>query len=395
MVAPLDGIRVIEIANYVAGPATGALLRDLGADVIKVEPPGGEVMRGVLGDGGINVLFELENRGKRSFTVALEKPGASEVVDTLLSGADILLTNLIAPRLRKYHLTPDEVRARHPRLIFLSVTGYGLSGPDADRPGFDFAAFWARAGIMSLVGHPGQPPVLSRIAQGDHTTGINAVAAALAALRLRDLTGEGQTVEISLQNTGVYTIATDLARALVDHRQPPKMDRTAPSNPLFNSYPTSDGRWIMLVHMTPDPYWPKLCRAIGREDWVTDARFATIRGRAEHGAALSATIEAAFRAHDMAHWAETLDANGLIWAPMAELPEVVSDPQLKEMGAFETIEHALGSFQTVATPFKIRDADVRVRGAAPDAGAHTEEVLAELGVDEERLARWAADGVFG
>jgi crotonobetainyl-CoA:carnitine CoA-transferase CaiB-like acyl-CoA transferase len=363
--------------------------------VIKVEPPGGEVMRGVLGAGSVNVLFELENRGKRSITVALDKPGAVEVVDSLLSNADILLTNLIAPRLRKYHLTPEEVRPRHPRLIFLSVTGYGLTGPDADRPGFDFAAFWARAGIMSVVGHPGQPPVLSRIAQGDHTTGINAVAAALAALRLRDLTGEGQTVEISLQNTGAYTIATDLARALVDHRQPPKMDRLAPGNPLFNSYPTSDGRWIMLVHMTPDPYWPKLCRAIDRSDWIRDERYANVRGRAEHGAALAAVIESVFGEHELAYWAETLDANGLIWAPMAELPEVVADPQLRAMGAFETIAHPAGSFETVGTPFTIRDADVRVRGAAPQAGEHTQEVLHELGVDEERVATWAAGGVFG
>ena len=217
--APLSGITVIEAANYVAAPAAGALLADLGANVIKIEPPGGEVMRGVVPTGGtgnlpFNFLFELENRGKKSVTIAMDAPGGPELLLRLLRDADVFLTNFMAPRLEKFGLTPEAALAANPRLVYVSVTGYGISDPDADRPGFDFSAFWTRSGLMSLVGHPGSPPVLSRIAQGDHTTGINAVAATLAALRLRDLTGEGQVVEVSLQQTGAYTIATDLSRAV-------------------------------------------------------------------------------------------------------------------------------------------------------------------------------------
>ena len=219
MTAPLQGITVIEVANYVAAPSVGALMADLGADVIKVEPPGGEVMRGVIPTDGpqgpaVNFLFELENRGKRSVTVALDRPGGSEVVHELIANADIFLTNLLGSRLTKYRLTADEIHAANPRAIFCSVSGYGSRGPEADRLAFDFAAFWARSGIMSVSGHPDGPPVLSRIAQGDHATGINALAAILAALRVRDQTGEGQTVDVTLQQTGVYTIATDIARAL-------------------------------------------------------------------------------------------------------------------------------------------------------------------------------------
>ncbi|HEX6031371.1 MAG TPA: CoA transferase, partial [Tepidiformaceae bacterium] len=203
MAAPLEGIRVVEVANYVAAPSVGALMADLGADVIKVEPPGGEVMRGVLNAAGevpgVNFLFELENRGKRSVIVDLNSARGPEVVHRLLDNGDILLTNLIASRQAKYGLSADEVRGRHPRVIHVSVTGYGTNGPDAGRPGFDYSAFWARSGIMGLVGHPGQPPVLSRVAQGDHTTGMNALAATLAALRVRDQTGEGQVVEVTLQ----------------------------------------------------------------------------------------------------------------------------------------------------------------------------------------------------
>ena len=385
MTAPLQGITVVEAANYVAGPSAGALMADLGADVIKLEPPGGEVMRGLQltaeGQPQLpNYLFELENRGKRSVTVALDQPGASELVHQILAGADVFLTNMYGSRLRKYGLTPEDVHARNPHIVHVSVTGYGIHGPEADRPAFDFAAFWARSGIMSVIGHPGQPPVLSRIAQGDHTTGLNALAATLAALRLRDLTGKGQVVEVALQQTGVYTIATDMARALIDHRQPPKMDRDAPPNPLFNCYEASDGRWIMLVHMTPDPYWPRLCRAIGRADWEAEPAYATMKGRAADCVPLARVISDVFRQHDSAYWAKTLDANGLIWAPVAELPEVIADPQLRAMNAFQAIDHPLGQIETVGTPFYIREADIRVRGASPGAGEHTHAVLAAAGV---------------
>ncbi len=400
MAAPLAGITVIEVANYVAAPSVGGLMADLGADVIKVEPPGGEVVRGIIPTDGpdgpaINYIFELENRGKRSVIVALDRPGGPELVHELVSRADIFLTNLLGSRLAKYRLTADDIHAANPEAIFCSVSGYGSQGPEADRLAFDFAAFWARSGIMSVSGHPDGPPVLSRIAQGDHTTGINALAAIFAALRVRDQTGEGQSVDVTLQQTGVYTIATDISRALFDGKQPARMDRTAPPNPLFNTYQTSDGEWFLLVHMTPDPYWPKLCGAIEREDWADDETYSTMRGRIPHGAELAAGIQAAFAEHSMEYWAARLDEFGLIWAPMATIPEVLQDESLREIGAFETIDHPLGPFETVAVPFSIRDADMKVRGPAPAAGEHTHEVLTELGISDERIADLAADGVLG
>ena len=398
--APLSGITVIEAANYVAAPAAGALMADLGATVYKIEPPGGEVMRGVVPTGGpgnmpFNFLFELENRGKKSVTIALDAPGGPSLLLRLLSKADVFLTNFMAPRLEKFGLAPEAVLAVNPRLIYVSVSGYGITGPDAARPGFDFSAFWTRSGIMSLVGHPGAPPVLSRIAQGDHTTGINALAATLAALRLRDLTGEGQVVEISLQQTGAYTIATDLSRTLVDGTQPKVMDRTAPDNPLFNTYPTRDGNWILLVHMTPDPYWPKLCAALGLTSMADDPDCATMAARRTNGRALAATIEAAFLQDDLANWAKKLDSHGLIWAPRTELPDVVADPALRSRDAFQPFDTPGGRFETVGAPFVIRDADVRVRGMASEAGADTAEALAAAGLSEDDIARLAEQGVFG
>ena len=400
MPAPLSGITVLEAANYVAAPSAGALMADLGATVIKIEPPGGEVMRGVVPTGGpgnlpFNFLFELENRGKKSVTIALDAPGGPELLLRLIETADVFLTNFMAPRLDRFGLTPEACLARNQRLIFVAVTGYGLEGPDAARPGFDFSAFWTRSGIMSLVGHPDAPPVLSRIAQGDHTTGINTLAATLAALRLRDLTGEGQVVDISLQQTGAYTIATDLARTLIDGSQPKVHDRTAPDNPLFNTYPTSDGHWILLVHMTPDPYWPKLCAALGLKLLAQDASCATMAGRRAQGRELAAVIERAFRLHDLDHWTRELDANGLIWAPMVGLPEVVQDPALRERNAFQPLEMPAGTYETVGTPFVIREADISARGPASDPGADTAAILTAAGLSDEEVAEYAARGVFG
>ncbi|MGE0601221.1 MAG: CaiB/BaiF CoA transferase family protein [Dehalococcoidia bacterium] len=400
MPAPLSGITVLEAANYVAAPSAGALMADLGATVIKIEPPGGEVMRGVVPTGGpgnlpFNFLFELENRGKKSVTIALDAPGGPELLLRLIETADVFLTNFMSPRLEKFGLTPEVCLRRNPRLIFVAVTGYGLEGPDAARPGFDFSAFWTRSGIMSLVGHPDAPPVLSRIAQGDHTTGINTLAATLAALRLRDQTGEGQVVDISLQQTGAYTIATDLARTLIDGSQPKIHDRTAPDNPLFNTYPTADGNWILLVHMTPDPYWPKLCAALGCPEKAQDAAYATMAARRARGVELASFIENAFLQHDLDHWTRELDANGLIWAPMVGLPEVVADRALRQRNAFQPLSLPAGEYETVGIPFVIREADIAARGPASAPGEDTAAILAAAGLSEDEVADYAARGVFG
>ena len=199
MPAPLEGVRVIEVANWLAAPAAAALMRDLGADVIKIEPPEGDAYRGFLmGSMGYkhefpgNYAFELDNRGKRSVTVALDKPGGPELVKRLAQDADVFLTNLVQTRREKYGLTYEDVRAVNPRCVFASFSGYGVRGPDRARPGFDYAAFWARSGLMGLLGEPPSPPPLCRGGQGDHTTALNILAAVLAALRLRDRTGDGQ-----------------------------------------------------------------------------------------------------------------------------------------------------------------------------------------------------------
>jgi crotonobetainyl-CoA:carnitine CoA-transferase CaiB-like acyl-CoA transferase len=401
MVAPLAGIRVIEVANWLAAPAATALMADLGADVIKVEPPGGDVLRhfDMVAYGyteyrfPTNCVFELDNRGKRSIVVDLDRSGGPELVHRLLERADVLVLNLTPKRRERYRLTEDAVRATRPSIVYASLTGYGTAGPDADRPGFDYAAFWARAGIMNALG---SPPPLCRGGQGDHATSLNLLAAVLAALRVRDSTGAGQAVEVTLQGTGMWTVASDLSAALLTRQQAPRHDRVEPSNPIWNSYLSRDGRWILLVMPAPVLYWPRFCRAIGEPAWADDPRYSDMAKRKTASLELTAAIADRFAQRDLAEWAQRLDAEGLIWAPVVDFVEVIDDPQPRRMGAFATLEHPqAGSFETLAAPFTLRDADVRPRGAAPATGEHSRAVLEELGLAEAEIAALEAAKVLG
>ena len=404
MVAPLEGIRVVEVANWLAAPSAAALMADLGADVIKVEHPGGDAWRTTLMRGqkadfdpetDVDAAFELDNRGKRGVALSLDRPGASDVVRRMIAGADIFITNLTAPRIERYDLSYETLQRIHPRLIYVVLTGYGTRGPDRAKTAFDYSAFWSRSGIMSLIGEPGGPPMPCRPGQGDHATALNLLAGALAALRLRDLTGEGQYVEATLQRTGAWTIGSDVSAALITERQPQRIDRAQPGNPLFNSYQTADGRWLMLVMPTGDRYWAPTCRALQRADLLADDRYATLLGRAEHSAALTSEIASTFRSRPLAEWIPLLDAEALTWAPVAELPELIADPQMAEMNAWSVIDGPKGRFRTLNTPFEIAGADVGPRGPAPATGQHTHEVLSEIGLTDGEIAALAERGALG
>ncbi|HJM75171.1 MAG TPA: CoA transferase [Dehalococcoidia bacterium] len=403
MVAPLSGIRVVEVSNWLAAPSAAALMADLGADVVKIEPPSGDAFRhfnmrsvGYDYDFATNPAFELDNRGKQSIVVALDRPGGPELVKRLAADADIFITNLVQHRRERYGLTVENVHAVNDGLVYVSFSGYGTDGPDADRAGFDYAAFWARSGIMGLMGEPPSSPPICRPGQGDQATALNLLASTLAALRLRDQTGEGQVVDVTLLGTGMWTIGPDLSAVLQAHQQPPRHQRTQPANPIWNPYQCSDGRWLLLVMPQPDRYWPAFCEMVERPAWVSDPRYDTLERRAEHSEELTKEIDAIFASAELEAWAQRLDAAGVIWAPVVELPEVVDDPTVRSLGSFVEIEHPqFGSYETLATPFNIRGVDISPRGPAPGLGEHTQSVLEALGLDSEELAELAAAGVFG
>ncbi|MGI8554452.1 MAG: CaiB/BaiF CoA transferase family protein, partial [Dehalococcoidia bacterium] len=332
-VGPLDGIRVVEVASWLAAPGATALMADMGADVIKVEPPQGDYYRGYMldrrGPDGVNVNFELDNRGKRSITVDLERDGASEVIYRLCSRADIFVTNLILARLERYGLHFEAIQQANARIVYAALSGYGYRGPKANRPGFDGGAFWAESGIMALLGEEGTPLVGSRGGQGDHPTSLNLLAATLAALRLRDITGEGQFVDVALQRTGMWTIATDLQAALnLGTGQPPRANRAYRGMVTWAPYQTADGRWIMLMMNQPERYWNRFARALARPEWIDDRRYTTVSALLQDGAELLPEIEAIFRDRSFAEWVDRLDAEGCLWASVALLEEVINDTQL-------------------------------------------------------------------
>lgn len=402
MAGALDDITVLEVANWIAAPSCGALMADMGADVIKVEPLGGDGMRGKLrqpvpanGMEHADVPFQLDNRGKRSLAVDLSKAEGSALVRELASRADVVLTNLLPGRLARYGLAPDQLRADHPELVYALVTGFGSTGPDADRSAFDLTAFFGRGGVMSLVGEPGDPPHAFRPGQGDHPTGLALLAAVLAALRVRDRTGEGQVVETALMRTAAWSIGCDVSVALVDRTQPNKRGRAEPFSPLNTRFRCGDGAWVNLS-TNDQGLWRRFCRAIDRPDLADDERYATPVGRFRNGPELLAVLDEVFASQPFAHWATRLDASGVVWGKVAELPELVDDPQARAIGMFTEVEDPeAGTFETLAAPFTLSASEVAVRGPSPGIGQHTTEVLTELGIDAERIGVLAAAGVLG
>lgn len=399
MSAPLEGVRVVEIAHFVAVPAAGALLADLGADVIKVEaPPKGEIYRrsrpafsGFKSDFPEGPGFHLDNRGKRALMLDLTNPDARSALLRVIDTADIVTTNLLPGRRVKYGLDHETLLARKPSLIVAGINGYGHGGDEVDRPAFDYAAYWARTGMMDLMRDDGVPPSMLRPGVGDHAAASNLVIAILAALRMRDATGQGRYVEVSLLQTGLYILGCDVAMALVAREPIRRHDRKACANPLWNTYEVAGGRWIMLVMIDPTVYWPRLCRALDRPDLQEDPRFAEPFTRASNGAALVVELEQAFATRSLDEWGPRLDSAGLIWSPVRRLDEVLDDPQARAMGYFEPLEHpATGRFESLAPPFRMEGVKLGSRRACCDAGADGESVLRDAGLDESQIAKLKA-----
>jgi len=392
--SPLAGIRVVEVAHFVAVPAAGALLADLGAEVVKVERPGGELYRhgkpafsGYASDFPESPAFHMDNRGKRSLALDLTRPGAREALARVVDGADVVLTNLLPQRRRRYGLDPDSLLARRPGIVVGAITGYGAGGPDEDGPAFDYTAYWARSGMMDTMRDAGVPPSLQRPAVGDHAAAMNLVCGVLVALRRRDATGRGGFVDVSLLQTGLHVLGNDVATALVTREPARRHDRRRPVNPLWNSYPVKGDRWLLLVMIEPDRYWSRFCAALGRPDLETDPRFASGFERHHHAEELVAELERTFAERTLAEWRPILDAHGLIWSPVSRVEEAIHDRQARHLGLFYDLESpAAGRFETVAPPFRIQGVPLGAKRAAPPVGGDTREVLREAGLSEAEIA---------
>ena len=394
MALPLAGIRVVEIASFVAVPAAGALLADLGAEVIKVEVPWGEIYRharpklaGFANDFPAGPPFQMDNRGKRSLAIDLALPQAREALMKVIERADILITNVLPERLAKYKLDPERLRSARPALIVGRISGYGADGPRADDPAFDYTAFWALSGLMDSMRDPSAPPAWMRPGVGDHSAALALVTGLLAALRTRDAGGDGQQVEVTLQQIGFYINGNDASYALATGELPPRHIRQTPRNPLWNHYPCRDDRWLFLVMIDSDRYWPALCRALDQDSLASDPRFSDPMLRFRNSRELVLLLDGIFRERTLEAWGEVLARERLIWAPMLTLDEAIRDANADATGCFATVEHPqFGRFRTVAPPVKLSAHAMPGTAVAPHLSADTAAVLREAGVDEETVA---------
>ena len=399
MPGPLEGIRVVEMGFWVAGPGAAGILADWGADVVKIEPPDGDPFRGmfmsVVGmDAPFNPPFELDNRGKRSAALNLQHPDGRAVAHRLLADADVFVSNLRQAALANMGLDYDTVSALNARLVYCHLSGYGLAGTDRDRPSYDIGAYWSRAGVAASLVPLGSEPPQQRGGMGDHTTALSAAAAVCAALLARQRTGRGQLVATSLLRTGMYVLGWDLNIRLRYGYVAPPYSRLEAPNPLVNSYRTGDGRWFWLLGLQGDRHWPDLVRAIDRPDLLDDPRFRDMRARRENVAELVPMLDAIFATRPWHEWTTIFDRENVWWAPVQTVDEVATDPQARAAGGVVQAPVADGTAEMVAGPADFSDTPWRLRGPAPEFAQHTEEILLELGYGWEAIARLKDSGAI-
>jgi crotonobetainyl-CoA:carnitine CoA-transferase CaiB-like acyl-CoA transferase len=384
MPGPLEGIRVVELGVWVAGPAAGGILADWGADVVKVEPPTGDPARifGKMlgGELDTNPPFELDNRSKRSIVLDLQTDEGKATMMELLATADVFLTNIRATALARIGLDPDTLLAHNERLVYGLVTGYGTEGPDADTQAYDIAAYWARSGLASLLTPPGGNPPFQRGGMGDHPMGMTAAGMICGALVGRERTGKGQLVTTSLLRQGLYTIGFDMNTYLMWGNPISVGTREAMGNPCLNNYLCADGRRFWIVGLEGERHWPPLARVVGHEEWMAEGHdYSTARGRAMNARRLIAELDEIFITKPLAEWAALFATEpDFFWAPLNTLEDVIADEQVHASGALVDVPDGVGGTMMINTPVDFHGTPGGPRWVAPELGAHTDEIRAEL-----------------
>ncbi len=397
MMGPLAGVRVVELGLWLAGPACAAILADWGASVTKLEPLDGDPFRGYawMFGGHINPPFELDNRGKRSVCVDLRHPEGLEVAMSLLTEADVFVTNYRPGGLERLGLGWDNLHAHNPRLIYASITGYGLDGPERDRAAYDMGAYWARAGVAASLTLPGQDLPYQRGGVGDHLTGISLAGGVAAALYQREHSGEGQLVATSLLRAGMYQMGTDLNTNVRAGIATVAASIRKVANPLLTGYRCAEDTWVWLLCLEGDRHWPNVMRALDLEHLADDPAFATMQGRRDHAELVTATLQERFEGRTREDWAPILDREGVWWARVQHTHDLPEDPQAIAAGGFIEVPMADGTTaRMVASPVDFSGRSHFAQLAVPELGQDTELVLMELGWSWERIDALKAAGII-
>jgi len=387
MAGPLAGVRVVELAHIMAGPVCGLMLADMGADVIKVEKPQGDDTRRFLPPdvNGEAAAFLMVNRNKRGVALDLKDAEGRAALRDLLRSADVVIENYRRDTMERLGLGWETLAEENPGLVYVAISGFGRTGPYADRGGFDLIA-QGMGGLMSITGEgPGRPPVKVGAPVSDITAGILAAMGAAAALHARSVTGRGQMIDTSLYEAAITHTYWQSAIAFATGVSPGPMGSAHPLNAPYEAFETADG-WI-TVGAANQANWERLVRILGAEELAADPRFLTNADRIAHRAALAGLLNERFRARPSAEWLALLDRGGLPAGPVATVAEMHADPQTRARDMVVETDHPVaGRTQAIGLPVKFSATPGGVRRPAPTLGQHTAEVLAEIGWDAARIA---------
>jgi crotonobetainyl-CoA:carnitine CoA-transferase CaiB-like acyl-CoA transferase len=396
------GLKVIDCASFIAGPAAATILSDFGADVIKVEPPDiGDPYRFLylLPPNPVstkNYFWRLTNRNKRSIALNLKSREGLEVMHKLIKGADVFVINYPPHILKALGLTYEAVSQINPKIVYADISGYGENGPEADKPGFDVTAYWARTGLMDAARNEGSPPAFPISGIGDHATASTLYGGIVTGLYRREKTGTGCSVSTSLIAEGAWAAAGWLQAALDGAKvSGAGMDRENPHNALGNTYQTLDNRWLVLVMVQEAKDWPGLVNALGQQDLLTDDRFADSKTRKANAQALMQILQKIFLTKPLGYWREILDKEHVTFGVVQTVEELSRDPQLIQNDVLRPIQNGtdIGSL-TVDSPVRIRGEMKVLPRLAPDLGQDTNEILGEIGYSAMEIETLRMSGVI-
>jgi crotonobetainyl-CoA:carnitine CoA-transferase CaiB-like acyl-CoA transferase len=393
-----SGLKVVDLASFIAGPSAAVILSDFGADVVKVEPPNGDYWRNghkipPQPQANDAYPFHLANRNKRGIALDLKSPSAAKVLERLVKWADVLIVNTPHPARKRLNLEYEDVARWNPRLIYADLTGFGDKGPDANLPGFDITSYWARSGLLSLTRDAGAPPTWPVAGSGDNATAVGLYSAIVTALYRRERTGMGSSVTTSLLAEGVWSASVSIQAALCDAKFYGLHDRKNPANAALNVYRASDGTWFVLL-VTPDKL-AAVAKAIGRADLLTDPRFSEPAQLMKNMPQLTAILDDMFGSQPMTHWFDVFNGVHVTFGAVRGPQEVIDDPQLRLNDVIVPLEGAGGKLNsTISSPIQVQGVTKVPARRAPEIGEHNEEVLKELGFRDAEIDELEASGVI-